>query len=226
MQVKTVLLCKSFMLRVALEHMLAGSAFDVQNEADDEGDRDRRSQRSGDHLFILDIAQPLDEILAEITSLKSQHPGSRVVVVSDSFDDGILARLCADGADGFCLTSSNESVLVKALELVMLGEVSFPSASVRNVLDKNANAVASSPPNQLGGQGLVASGALKEQLSSREIEILRFLMNGTKNRDIAISLNLSEATIKVYIQGILKKIGAQNRTQAAMWATSALLPKA
>ncbi|WP_262273300.1 response regulator transcription factor [Microvirga yunnanensis] len=146
--------------------------------------------------------------------------------MSDSFDDGILARLCADGADGFCLTSSNESVLVKALELVMLGEVYFPSASVRNVLDKTVNAVASSPPTPLGGQGLVASGALKEQLSSREIEILRFLMNGTKNRDIAISLNLSEATIKVYIQGILKKIGAQNRTQAAMWATSALLPKA
>ena len=225
MQVKTVLLCKSFMLRVALEHMLAGSAFAVQNKADDESEPDRRSQRSGDHLFILDTASPLDETLAEITSLKSQHPGSHVVVVSDSFDEGILARLCAEGADGFCLTSSNENILVKALELVMLGEGYFPSASVRNFLDKRTISAVSNPPNHHDGEGPVTDGALKEQLTSREVEILGFLMNGTKNRDIAVSLNLSEATIKVYIQGILKKIGAQNRTQAAMWATSALLPK-
>jgi len=141
--------------------------------------------------------------------------------VSDLFDEDVLTRLCAGGADGFCLTSSNEVVLVKALELAMLGEVYFPAATVKSILNKRITATATEPPKQPAGLDPVKTGLLKEQLTSREVEILRFLTRGSKNKDIAASLNVSEATVKVHIQGILKKLGAANRTQAAMWATSA-----
>jgi two-component system nitrate/nitrite response regulator NarL len=62
----------------------------------------------------------------------------------------------------------------------------------------------------------------ERRLSQREQEILRWLMEGAPNKVIARKLNVAEATVKVHIKAILRKIGAHNRTQAAMWATQQL----
>ncbi len=60
------------------------------------------------------------------------------------------------------------------------------------------------------------------RLSRREVEILRCLTRGEPNKVIAKKLAVTEATIKVHVKAILRKIGAANRTQAALWATEHL----
>jgi two-component system nitrate/nitrite response regulator NarL len=62
----------------------------------------------------------------------------------------------------------------------------------------------------------------ERNLSGREDAILRLLMEGAPNKIIARKLGVAEATVKVHIKAILRKIRAQNRTQAAMWATTHL----
>ena len=62
------------------------------------------------------------------------------------------------------------------------------------------------------------NGHQSRKLSSREAQILTCLRDGAPNKVIARQLNLSEATVKVHVKAILKKIGACNRTQAALWA--------
>ncbi len=62
-------------------------------------------------------------------------------------------------------------------------------------------------------------------LSPREAEILRSLMRGEPNKVIARKLDVTEATIKVHVKAILRKVGAANRTQAALWATEHLTTK-
>ncbi|MBL0408620.1 response regulator transcription factor, partial [Microvirga aerilata] len=63
------------------------------------------------------------------------------------------------------------------------------------------------------------------RLSPREAEILRSLMRGEPNKVIAKRLDVTEATVKVHVKAILRKVGAANRTQAALWATNHLSTK-
>lgn len=63
-----------------------------------------------------------------------------------------------------------------------------------------------------------------EKLSPRETVILQSLMGGEANKVIARKLEITEAMIKVHVKSILRKIGAANRTQAAMWANENLRP--
>jgi two-component system nitrate/nitrite response regulator NarL len=63
-----------------------------------------------------------------------------------------------------------------------------------------------------------ASAPRLSNLSAREAEILSSLMDGAPNKVIARQLDVAEATVKVHVKSILRKIGASNRTQAAMWA--------
>jgi two-component system nitrate/nitrite response regulator NarL len=59
-----------------------------------------------------------------------------------------------------------------------------------------------------------------EALSNREIDILQELGSGQSNKMIAVKLGIAEATVKVYVKRILRKIGVRNRTQAALWAAA------
>jgi two-component system nitrate/nitrite response regulator NarL len=63
---------------------------------------------------------------------------------------------------------------------------------------------------------------MDRKLSPREIQILNCLKEGAPNKAIARKLDITEATIKVHVKAILRKIGASNRTQAAMWASKRL----
>jgi two-component system nitrate/nitrite response regulator NarL len=122
--------------------------------------------------------------------------------------------------DGFCLAASAPEVLIKSFELVMLGETVMPSAVLRSIMDEAAQ-----HRNQ-PLQGNSAEPKLSElttcKLSAREAQILNCLREGAPNKVIARKLDITEATIKVHVKAILRKIGATNRTQAAMWASQRL----
>ena len=104
----------------------------------------------------------------------------------------------------------------------MLGETVLPSAVVRSL-----TAGAASDQDQLLQGNGVAEATLPAlegcKLSIREREILGYLIKGEPNKVIARKLEITEATIKVHVKAILRKIGVTNRTQAAMWASQRLL---
>ena len=77
------------------------------------------------------------------------------------------------------------------------------------------------PPNparHVGDMPATEESPAPSSLSAREFEILRHLASGRANKVIANDLKITEATVKVHVKGILRKIGATNRTQAALWA--------
>ena len=93
----------------------------------------------------------------------------------------------------------------------------LPGTLVRSIIDS----MAVSPEPELASEVPLepkASAPGARSLSAREAEVLSSLMEGTPNKLIARKLHLTEATVKVHIKAILRKIGASNRTQAAMWA--------
>jgi two-component system, NarL family, nitrate/nitrite response regulator NarL len=108
--------------------------------------------------------------------------------------------------------------LIKALEFVMLGET-FLSAAAALTLLQQGQVV---PQARVEGSGVALIPANDfssvSRLSDREAQILHFLTKGASNKLIARDLVVAEATIKVHIKAILRKVRVANRTQAAMWA--------
>jgi two-component system nitrate/nitrite response regulator NarL len=106
------------------------------------------------------------------------------------------------GADGFLIKNVSPEALIQSLQLIMLGEKVFPTNLASMLLDMNAV----SPQHSVRG------------LSPREQEILQALVTGASNKLIAIKLGITEATVKVHLKTLLRKIDVNNRTQAAIWA--------
>ena len=123
------------------------------------------------------------------------------------------------GLNGFCSTTMSQEAMLKALELVMLGETFLPASIGFALLSQ----VEAQKPKLM-----VISGdpAVASRFSDRERQILRLLTTGASNKLIARELGLAEATVKVHIKAILRKAKAENRTQAAMWASQFLAPAA
>ena len=124
------------------------------------------------------------------------------------------------GANAFLTKSLSADALVKSLDLATLGVVVVPTEVVKELAD-----------GEFARPQLVASAAPRlpssreVPLSSREMNILESLQKGDSNKLIARQYDLAEATVKVHVKSILRKIGASNRTQAAVWALNQAQPR-
>jgi two-component system nitrate/nitrite response regulator NarL len=145
-----------------------------------------------------------------------------MVVTADHFDLSFVRQGHDAGVDGFCLTASSRDVLIKSLELVMLGETILPASLVCLMLHGMRSSAAPQLPVNRAMTEPNVSGSRANSLSAREAEILSCIMGGAPNKVIARKLDVAEATVKVHVKAILRKVGAANRTQAAMWATTHL----
>lgn len=179
-------------------------------------------------LFMVGTGDNPAVAAESVRRLKEQHPSAFVVVLSDSFEStGVVSALRA-GANGYILKTISCEALIKSLDLVLLGEIVLPSEFLRMVYDSGDAQVAAAPVPMLtnGGEVAVRESAAFDptlrKLSSRESVILRCLMLGDANKSIARQLGIADATVKVHIKAILRKIGVTNRTQAALWAVKHL----
>ena len=108
---------------------------------------------------------------------------------------------------GYLLEDLSAEALQKSLALVFAGEKVFPSA-LAPLLANSAKRVIVDPLSEIQNC----------ELSLRETEILRLLVDGRSNKAIAATLNIAEATAKLHLRNIMRKLSATNRTQAALWA--------
>lgn len=145
-----------------------------------------------------------------IAALIAAYPAARVVVQADpAVDPSSPAKAFMAGVHGFLLLDTPPERAKRYFELVMLGEHVFPASL----------AVAATQRRRANGRG-ERNAVETEEISERQREILRWLCQGSSNSSIARRLGVTEATVKVNLKTILRKIGAVNRTQAAVWAAN------
>jgi two-component system nitrate/nitrite response regulator NarL len=217
--VTTYLLCRNTLLRTGIAQLLAGSQFALSSGAST-GVPDLSASDDNPPTLIL-ICESLSsegyrELLGE---LKERCPGARLVLLADYLEPQSIGQLVKAGLSGLCSTGMSQEAMLKALELVMLGETFLPASIGFALLSQ-----LSEPRPKvmvIGGDPAVAN-----RFSDRETQILRLLTTGASNKLIARELGLAEATVKVHIKAILRKAKAENRTQAAMWASQFLGPAA
>jgi two-component system nitrate/nitrite response regulator NarL len=218
--VLAILIGENALLFTGLKHMLSGTRFTVAEMACN--DSLPEIPRSHSVLFIISAGHWSDETIAILRRLKSQCPTGRVCMLADQFDISRVMEAHEAGVDGFCLMTADRDVLTRSLDLISLGEDILPSDLVLSVLAQVSRQTANHPRHAFGDKAKVAAPTA-HKLSVREGEILRGLMEGEPNKVIARRFGLSEATVKVHVKAILRKIGAKNRTQAAMWASDHIL---
>lgn len=142
-----------------------------------------------------------------VRSLKVICPEARTVLLTGKLDTDIMAKGIAAGADGFLMKDMSIEALAQSLRLVMVGEKVFPSPLAALLISDRLNDSTDTDPP-----------ASRTGVSQREAQILRCLQNGSSNKVIANHLGITEATVKVHLKSLLRKIDASNRTQAAIWA--------
>jgi two-component system, NarL family, nitrate/nitrite response regulator NarL len=209
--------CRNPLLRIGLETVLTGGRFHFWHEAIDDVSALPEVLDGEPVLFLIDGQSYRHGIEGVINQVKARFPDAKIVILAEVFEVDAVSAACKAGAHGFCLSNSQREILIRSLELVMLGEIVLPSAFVLSMTAPNAGYAA--PSSEENIEGCEAYRLAGRKLSAREAQILEFLREGSPNKVIARRLNLSESTVKVHVKAILKKIGACNRTQAALWAT-------
>jgi two-component system nitrate/nitrite response regulator NarL len=139
----------------------------------------------------------------QVQSLKKLSPEACVAVVTNGADTDDLTLLFRAGANACFGQHVAVPIFVKSLELVILGETLIPANLLSEAREADAQSLERPSPGYL---------------SSQERRILDSLVEGHPNKVIARQLGTAEATIKVHVKNILRKLGVANRTQAAMWA--------
>ncbi|MBM6594482.1 LuxR C-terminal-related transcriptional regulator [Microvirga pudoricolor] len=206
---KVDLQIRNLLLRAGLESILSGGGFEVVASGDPGTARA--------DLIIVEAAGQLLATLDQIAAAKAACPEARIALLADTYDAGLLIAAREAGVDGLIAMIMKPETLIKSLEMLMLGELVIPSDLGRALLAQ----ARSLPPAFSQAREPVTSnlGMRIHNLSPREADVLRHLKNGAPNKIIARECDLAEATVKVHVKSILRKIGAANRTQAALWAS-------
>jgi len=179
-------------------------------------------------LLIIDAQDAPDETAAQIRFFKEQRPCGRVAVVASCCRPVDMVSAFQAGANVYHVKFANFEAFTKALELVMLGETVLSPELLSFISDRRDEGELMPPPVErasVGDRPAPSVAGDMPELSSREKCILRCIVDGDSNKNIARKVGIAEATVKVHVKAILRKIRLHNRTQAAIWAlnNSALL---
>ncbi|MBL4910622.1 MAG: two-component system response regulator NarL [Alteromonadaceae bacterium] len=170
---------------------------------------------SGEEAIALAVKIPVDLILLDLNmkglsgidtliALKRADVSSKVVIFSVSDNEADVLQALKFNADGYLLKDSEPEELIEKIHLALKGEF-----------------VISSPLTKILVRSLrhtPQKTSILESLTQRELQNLKLIANGKSNKYIANKLGITEATVKVHVKNLLKKLSLKSRVEAALWA--------
>jgi DNA-binding NarL/FixJ family response regulator len=210
MSIRVLLVDDQALFREGLRTLLSlHEDIDVVGEASDGREALTAADTLRPDVILMDLRMPvLDGVAATRRLKESAHP-ARVIVLTTFDDDETVFDGLRAGAVGYLLKDVSSEKLVEAIRAAARGG-SFlqPSIAAKVLAEFNRLEERAAPPPP----------ALVEPLSERELEIVRLVAAGDSNREIAARLYITEGTVKNHVTNILSKLGARDRTQAALMA--------
>jgi DNA-binding NarL/FixJ family response regulator len=156
------------------------------------GDGVRQHREHRPDVTLMDLRLPDMSGIDCLIAIRSEFPDARVVMLTTFDGDIDIHRSLAAGARGYVLKSMPPKELVDVIRQVHLGKKKIPAEVATNLAEHLSD----------------------EPLTTREVDVLRHISGGNRNRDIAERLFISEETVKVHIKHVMEKLGASDRTQA------------
>ena len=177
---------------------------EVAGEAADGEAAVAEAQRLAPDVVLLDLAMPHLDGVAALPRLRAAAPAARVIVLTSFGEDERLFAALRAGAAGFLLKDSEPAELVRAIRTAHAGQAPLSPAVAARVVEEIAH----------GGDRT----AQADELTPRELEVLRLIARGRSNKRIALELGVAEKTVKTHVGHVLAKLDLTDRTQAALYA--------
>jgi DNA-binding NarL/FixJ family response regulator len=233
-RIKVLLVEDHALTRIGLKTALKRTSdLDVIGEAANGEEAVRQAEELQPNVVLMDVGMPVMDGIQAAKEIVAAHPEIRVIMLTQHDNDrDILASLAA-GASGYCLKDVAPDRLYTAIRSVNAGDAWLDAAIASRVLKHftgsptaapTAAAVAPVAPEVAPKSELSSTGStpldrpLVEPLSARESEVLKLIVDGLSNQEIANRLIISLATAKTHVRNILNKLAVDDRTQAAVHA--------
>ena len=143
-------------------------------------------------ITLMDLRLPGTNGTDALIAIRGEFPHARIIMLSTSESDGEIQRALRAGAAGYLLKSMPKDQLLDAIRLVHAGKKHVPAE------------VAARLAEHLG----------EEDLTTRELDVLRLIRDGHRNKQIADRLGIAETTVNFHIKNLVDKLGANDRTHA------------
>ena len=143
-------------------------------------------------VILMNVRLPDISGIELMSAMRAEFPHARFVIVTSFARDNEIRQALAEGAQAYLLKSMSSSEFVDAIRQVHAGKRMIPISIAAQLAEHYSD----------------------EPLSDREVEVLRHLADGNRNRDIAEKLFIAEETVKAHMKNIMGKLGANDRTQA------------
>lgn len=205
--IRVALVDDQAMIRQGLRMILeAEPHLTVVGEASDGVEAIELATRATPDVILMDVRMPKLDGIAATAKICAADDSPRVLMLT-TFDlnDYVHAALRA-GASGFLLKDAPAEQLVAGIEIVARGDALLAPQVTKTLIDEVARRPTIEPPRWI------------DELTSRELEVLRLVARGRSNAEIATDLYLGEATVKTHVGRVLAKLGARDRAQAVVAA--------
>ncbi|MEO8690172.1 MAG: response regulator transcription factor [Solirubrobacteraceae bacterium] len=177
---------------------------EVVSEAADGEAAVAEAWRTAPDVVLLDLAMPALDGVAALPRLRAAAPAARVIVLTSFGEDERLFAALQAGAAGFLLKDVEPAELVRAIRTAHAGQAPLSPAVAARMVEEIAH----------GGDRAPQA----DELTPRELEVLRLIAGGRSNKRIALELGVAEKTVKTHVSHVLAKLGLSDRTQAALYA--------
>jgi len=154
-------------------------------------------------VILMDMVMPRKSGLEAIQEILAEQPRARILMLTSYSNDNEITAALRSGAMGYLRKDSSVEELVQAIRSTALGQMSLPPELAQRMMSGQMEEVSTLPGNEL---------------TERELDVLRCLAEGMSNKEIAEKLYISTTTVRSHVSHILSKLGVSNRTQAALYA--------
>ncbi|MER5199144.1 response regulator [Streptomyces sp. NPDC002755] len=159
-------------------------------------------------VVLMDLRMPRCDGVEATRRIRSEHPGTQVVVLTTYADDESLFPALKAGARGYLTKDAGGDEIVRAVHSVLSGDAGLSPSVQRRLLER-----LSAPEPEPAAPAVVPDG-----LTTREAEVLVLIAEGLSNQEIARRLSVSTATVKTHINNMFSKTGLKDRAQAVRYA--------
>lgn len=198
------------LVRNGIASLLTVNGIEVVGQASDGLEALEKARKLQPDVILMDIRMPICDGLEATRLIRAEMPEARIVILSMSDSDEDLFEAIRSGAQGFVLKNVKSEEFLSLLNGVSRGEAAISPGVALKIMEEFSRQSASirKPARAEGG------------LTDREVDVLKLVARGALNKEIGISLSISENTVKYHMRNIMEKLHLTSKAQVAAYAVS------